>query len=85
MNNSNNGNLINSNVSLTQNTIVRICFDEEKQAINEMELLRVVFEAEKTFRLSNGVTIYKVCLMPYHSNKNYHSGEEYFFLEKLII
>lgn len=83
--NSNNGNLISSTISITQNTIVRIFFDEEKQTINEMELLKVVSESEKTFRLSNGVTIYKVCLMPYHSKKNYHSGEEYFFLKKLII
>ncbi|MGL5656860.1 MAG: hypothetical protein ACRCXY_08505 [Fusobacteriaceae bacterium] len=85
MNNSNNGNLMTSNLNLSQNTIVRILFDEQNQAISEMEILKVISEAGQTFKLSNGVSLYKGCLMPYHSVKDYHSGEEYFFLRKLII
>lgn len=85
MNNSIGGELINSNIGVNQNTVIRIYFDETKQSIKEMELLKIVSESEKTIKLSNGVTVSKGCLFPYHYNKHYHCGEEYFFLEKIII
>lgn len=85
MNNSIGGELVNPITGVNKNTIIRIYFDELKQSIKEMELLKIVSESQKTFKLSNGVTISKGCLMAYHHNKHYHRGEEYFFLEKLII
>lgn len=85
MSNSNGGELINSTTGVNKNTIIRIYFDEVKQSIKEMELLKIIAESQKTFKLSNGVTISKGCLMPYHYKKHYHCGEEYFFLEKIII
>lgn len=85
MNNSIGGELIKSTIGVNQNTVIRIYFDEKLQLIREMELLKIVSESPKTYHLSNGVSVSKGCLFPYHHTKHYHSGEEYFFLEKLII
>lgn len=65
-----------------EKTVVRIHFDEKYQKINEMEFLKIVSENKKTLQLSNGVTVAKVCLFPYHK-QNHHRGEEYFFLDNI--
>lgn len=74
-----------SSIEINKNTIIRIHFNEKIQSIREIELLKIVSETPQTFKLSNGITIYKDCLIPYHYAEHYHSGEEYFFLEKIII
>lgn len=74
-----------STIEISKNTIIRIHFNEQIQSIREIELLKIISETPQTFKLSNGVSIYKECLVPYHHVEHYHSGEEYFFLEKIII
>lgn len=78
-------NLITPDIKINKNTIIRIQFNETIQSIKEIELLKIVSESNQTFKLSNGVSIYKNCLIPYHYKEHFHSGEEYFFLEKIII
>ncbi len=76
---------ISSSIEISKNTIIRIHFNETIQSIKEIEILKIVSESSQTFKLSNGITIYKNCLIPYYYKEHYHSGEEYFFLEKIII
>ncbi|MGL5655328.1 MAG: hypothetical protein ACRCXY_00655 [Fusobacteriaceae bacterium] len=80
-----NSNSININTEINKNTIIRILFHEHIQSIREIEILKIVSESGQTFRLSNGISIYKNCLIPYHYKEHFHTGEEYFFLEKVII
>lgn len=68
----------------TPQTIVRILFDEKYQTIKELEFLRVVSETVKTVHLSNGKTVCKTSLFPYH-RKNYCKEQEYFYLHQLIL
>lgn len=76
---------ISSCIEINKNTIIRINFHESIQSIKEIEILKIVSESPQTFKLSNGISVYKNCLIPYYYREHYHSGEEYFFLEKIII
>lgn len=64
--------------------IVRILFDTQSPRIKEIEILRVIEEKEKTLHLSNGKTVCKESLFPYHK-KNYSKEQEYFYLDKIIL
>ncbi|MGL6065014.1 MAG: hypothetical protein ACRC0S_08020 [Fusobacteriaceae bacterium] len=79
------GSLIKLNVSINEKTIVRIFYDDVSQKIKELEFLKIIGETKKTLKLSNGITVSKGCLFPYHHTKNFHRGEEYYILEKFII
>lgn len=70
-------------IANTPPTIVRILFDEKYQTIKELEFLRIVSETSKTLHLSNGKTVCKESLFPYH-RKNYSREQEYFYLNHLI-
>lgn len=84
MNNFIGGKLINSNLQVQDRTVVKIIYEEVFGKIRELEFLKVVFETEKTFKLSNGVSVAKNCLFPYHK-KDYRDNEEYYFIDKIII
>ncbi len=84
MNNFIGGKLINSNLQVQDRTVVKIIYEEVFGKIKELEFLKVVSETEKTFKLSNGVSVAKNCLFPYHK-KDYRDSEEYYFIDKIII
>lgn len=70
-------------IANTPPTIVRILFDEKYQTIKELEFLKIISETSKTLHLSNGKTVSKESLFPYH-RKNYSREQEYFYLDHLI-
>lgn len=71
-------------IANTPPTIVRVLFDEKYQTIKELEFLRIVSETSKTLHLSNGKTVCKESLFPYHK-KNFFRDQEYFYLNQLIL
>lgn len=71
-------------ITKSPETVVRILFDTKSPTIKEIELLRVVDETSNTLHLSNGKTICKGSLFPYHK-KNYNKEQEYFYLDKIIL
>lgn len=75
----------NYRIEFKSDTVVRIKYDNEKKAIEEMEFLKIIGSTEKGIRLSNGLLLTKGYLFPYHHKKNFIEKEEYYYLEKLIV
>lgn len=75
----------NYHIEFKSDTVVRIKYDNEKKAIEEMEFLKIIGSTEKGIRLSNGLLLTKGYLFPYHHKKNFIEKEEYYYLEKLIV
>ncbi len=60
----------NYRIEFKSDTVVRIKYDNEKKAIEEMEFLKIVGSTEKGIRLSNGLLLTKGYLFSYHHKKN---------------
>lgn len=75
----------NYHIEFKSDTVVRIKYDNEKKAIEEMEFLKIIGSTEKGIRLSNGLLLTRGYLFHYYHKKNFIEKEEYYHLEKLIL
>lgn len=69
---------------IKSDTIVKVEFDEKGQVIKKMELLKVVGMNKTSLKLSDGKTVSKGSLFPYH-RKQYRKEIEYFYLVDMTV
>ena len=71
-------------IEINSDTVIRISFSDKNQVIKELEILKVVGLTKTAIKLSNGITVSKRSLFPYH-RANYNRDEEYYLLEHIKV
>ncbi len=69
---------------MKSDVIVKIEFGNNVHIIKKLELLKIVGMNKTSFKLSDGKTVSKESLFPYHK-KNFRREIEYFYLVDIII
>lgn len=71
-------------IKINSDTVIRIFFSDKYRVVKELEILKIIGVTKTTIRLSNGVTVSKGSLFPYH-RANYRHDEEYYLLENIKV
>ncbi len=70
-------------IAIQTDTVIRIFYSDKHNLIKEIELLKIIGMTKTGIRLSNGILVSKNSLFPYHHSRDYRSGEQYYFLDKI--